>query len=374
MNVSDDTMTEQVFAENTLHFYLNGTWACKRDVAGFGADNQVVAALYSKNAATDFSDYSALDVKAADSIREDSAHAYAINDVAYESLTAQANLSVSGVRSNTSSRTGLRLVNESGLTLDFVIAYDATTSTVWDYGFYVFTTDAEGKETNKWYQPENLVINDKDVTLKVEKVGNQLRFYIGQALVLTNIYNGFGVNNKVTAKLYSRYADTSFRNYSVQELHPEDSNKESSYHAYTISSAASDNFTAQTELTVSEVLNGYYARAGLRLINANDQYLDFVLSYNTNTAFWPNGFYIVTWNDNGQEEKMWVDISDESILPDDDQVTMKIQLQDGALHFYIGETEIALPKEILNFDMDVAATVALYSKYATADFSNYSVN
>lgn len=370
---SDDNVTLKVRKTlGTLQFYLNGTLVHTKAYAGFAAENTGTASLYSKNAVSDFAGYSAEHVSAEDAIVEDGSHAVTIGDTAYESFTAQTGLTVSEVLNGVYARTGLRLTNEAGQILDYVLAYNNNGS-FWADGFYIVTWNEEGKDTAQWVSLESGMLPDaENVTLKVEKIGGTLNFYLDGILVKSGTYEGFGVANKATASLYSRHTATDFVDYSTEVLHPEDSNMETGTHLYAISSAASASLTAQTDLTVSEVLNGYYARVGLRLTNESGQALDYVLAYNKNTSFWANGFYIVTWDAAGNEKTKWIDVAT-GIVPDDDDVTMKAQLLDGKLHLYIGETEV-FSDTVDNFATDVAATAALYSKYTTTDFSNYSAN
>lgn len=356
---------------DTVQFYLNGTLVHTKAYMGFGAENNVAASLYSKHTTTSFNEYTAKPVYLEDSDVENSNHQYAISDAAYESFAAQTTLTVSQVQNGAYARSGLRLINQDGRTLDCVIAYN-NNATFWSNGFYIVTTSAGVEDPPTWVNLDASILSSaENVTIKVEKLGNTLKFYVNGTLGASGSYDGFGIYDQVTAALYSKSTATDFSNYSVTQLHPENANLETANHMYAISSAAV-NVTSKTDLTVSAVKDGVYARVGLRLTNSAGQMLDYVIAYDKNTTFWPDGFYIVTTDATGKETTRWIAIS-KDILPDAEDVTMKVEKTGETLKFYMGDT-LVLTNTYAGFGAEDAVTVYLYSKYATTEFANYGIS
>lgn len=369
---TDDLATLMVRkAGNDLHFYLNGTWVkTLENEAGFGADNRVTAALYSKYAATDFAAYSAQEVAAADAILEDGTHQYLISDGAYQNLSVQTTLSVSAVKNGIYAHAGLRLTNAEGKTLDLTLGYNNNTA-FWPDGYYITET---GKASAWKNLDKGILSTDKDVILEIEKVGNTLNIYINNTLALSGSFEGFGIYDQVTAHLYSKHTDTKFSSYSVTQMHPENSVKESGNHMYALNDAAATDLTVETRISVSEVQNGVYPRVGLRLMDESGAYLDYVIAYDTNMNLWNYGYYVVVVKDGADVTKKWYNCADSKTFTDAD-VTLKIVKVGSELHFYIdGVEQTVASSAYADFSAGDAVTAYLYSKNATVEFTDYSAS
>lgn len=143
-----------------------------------------------------------------------------LNENPSKNICAETVIKVSNVKSGVSPRVGLRLTNQEGKTVDFVLYYN-NSGTLQPYPLIV-----QADETKDYGQTDNTLENavaTEGVKLKVEKNGSTFCFYVNDVL-MTDYYDatktsytfdGFGEEDTVTVSLYSKYTAGSFSDYSV---------------------------------------------------------------------------------------------------------------------------------------------------------------
>lgn len=300
-------------------------------------------------------------------------HVYALHETAYKSLKARTTLAVKEVQSGVFPRVGLRLTNGAGRTLDFVIAYNKDTA-FWANGFYIVTVDAENKETTKWVDLDaGILPDDRDVTLTVEKLEGTLNFYIGDTLVLTNTYEGFGEEDAVIAALYSRYTETVFTDYKA--ILPYETDITKGTDVYTVCNGHTGDFMAQTLLHVQTATTGVYSRVGLRLAS-DSQTWDCVLYFTNKGVLEP---YILLVNQS--EKKLYTEKITGVLLATQLPLNVKLDVKRVGGNLSICLNGVLLKDYYAPYDTvfpcfaeGEAVSVSLYSKLTDATFLDFEVN
>ncbi len=120
-------------------------------------------------------------------------------------------------------RVGLRLANEAGDTVDFVICYNKGEGTVqntiklaYKYGDEAEVLTSHSIEKSILESAKVESNEESGVRLAVVKKGEKLYFLVNDVIQVVKTYTGFGAENTVTASLYSKYTETVFSDYSAK--------------------------------------------------------------------------------------------------------------------------------------------------------------
>ena len=141
-----------------------------------------------------------------------------LSETASTDIYAETKVKISEVMNDVWPRVGLRLTNEEGKNIDFVLYYNKK-QTLANWALVV-PGDAEGKDigTKQYYAIDSAInsVASEGVKLGVAKKGDTLYFYVNDVLQGTKKFEGFGAESKVTASLYSKYTESTFTNYGVK--------------------------------------------------------------------------------------------------------------------------------------------------------------
>ena len=177
-------------------------------VSGETADksaNMGLKALQSSSDATKSKDLTTLNKTAATDI-------YAAATVKVATVTTT--VTKDGVESKVWPRVGLRLTNEAGDTVDFVICYNQN-GTVQDTIKLAYKYGDEAEVLTSYSIDTSIQnsVEDSGVKLAVVKKEEKLYFLVNDVIQGVETYTGFGAEDTVTASLYSKYTESAFSDY-----------------------------------------------------------------------------------------------------------------------------------------------------------------
>lgn len=148
---------------------------------------------------------------------EKSTDLFTLNQTAATDIYAETVVKVSETKGGVWARTGLRLANTDGDTIDFILNYNNSTDSQTLVNALVAMTPSGGSESQQGYAITSVLGTESTdgIKLSVAKRGEIFYFYVNNVLQGTKTYDAFTADTKVTASLYSKYTTSSFTNYSA---------------------------------------------------------------------------------------------------------------------------------------------------------------
>ena len=202
---------------NTFYVYVNDVLVGNANYADFGADTAVTAKLYSKGTNTSFSDYSFEVIEGVTSDISKATDVTTLNATAIADIYAETTIKVTDTSTSMWPRVGLRLTNSAGKNVDFVISFlkDKTIESC-----FSIQTTATGSDTgsrNKFVLTDahKTALTSTGLKMAVAKKDGVLYLFLADQLMGKITYDGFGANDTVTAKLYSKGTASKFTDYAT---------------------------------------------------------------------------------------------------------------------------------------------------------------
>lgn len=270
-------------------------------------------------------------------------------------------------------RAGIRLTNESGTNVDFVIAFTKNETPTFAELFAIMT-NAEGADNSATKQNYTVADSVKEavsgtgVKLAVAKRGDTLYFFINDVLYGTKTYAGFSVNDKVTASLYSKVTETTFSDYSVSEHLESDIAKSTDIVA--LHTTPGTDIQAETTIKVSDTSTKYWPRVGLRFTNEAGNHVDYFVGYDK--AHNINGIMVVPVT-NGNDGKITTYALSDDLKASLSTTGLELSAKKVGGTFYLYVNDVL--QGTMSYDGFAATdkvTAYLYSKYTDTSFFDYS--
>lgn len=143
---------------------------------------------------------------------------FELNKTAVTDVYVETTLKTTEASTSAYPRVGLRLTNEAGTNVDFVVAYSKNATPTFD-SMFVIQTNANGdvSGSKQLYTITSALdtLTTDGIKLAMAKRGDTIYLYINDVLQATKKYGDFGATDKVTAQLYSKVTKSEFSNYSA---------------------------------------------------------------------------------------------------------------------------------------------------------------
>lgn len=205
---------------NIVKVYIDGTFATAISLADYGMQNPTKVGLTSWKGRVKFSNISlTTETKDSSTLVTDvnaSRTVLPLMESEATNVYAEANIAVSDTSTSMWPRVGLRLRNVAGENVDYVLSYDKSKNLLYAV---VVRVDAKGADVSEQQcyaiTSAEASIPKDGIKLAVAKAGGTISFYANDVLLGTKTYEGFGANEAVTARLYSKGTASTFTNYSA---------------------------------------------------------------------------------------------------------------------------------------------------------------
>ena len=277
-------------------------------------------------------------------------------------------------------RAGLRLTNEAGENVDFVLCYQkgATPALA---NLLVVRTNTSSNDYATTVYPKYDYVNselkasiaaDEDMKLAIAKQGDILFFYINDELQGTASYEGFGENDKVSAKFFSKSTITKFVDYKVTEGYV--SNVATTTDIMVLNATAAADVYAETVVKATEASTGVWPRVGLRLTNSAGTNVDYVVAFKKNVTPTYDSFFATQTNasgaDIGNTKVSYTLNSDLQEALTTTGVKLAVAKIDGTLYFFADDVLVGTTTYD-GFGADEVVTASLYSKGTESTFTDF---
>lgn len=205
---------------NIVKVYIDGTFATAISLADYGMQNPTKVGLTSWKGRVKFSNISlTTETKDSSSLVTDvnaSRTILPLMEAEAIDVYAETNIVVSDTSTSMWPRVGLRLRNAAGENVDYVLSYDKSKNLLYAVVVRVNAKGADVSEQQCYaITSAEASIQKTGIKLAVAKVGGTISFYANDVLLGTKTYEGFGANDAVTARLYSKGTASTFTNYSA---------------------------------------------------------------------------------------------------------------------------------------------------------------
>lgn len=305
-------------------------------------------------------------------------HVQTLDDVAKTDLYVETLIETQKASTKYWPRVGLRLTNESGKNVDFVIGFPKAEEPALNELFAI-QTDASSSDISGTKKSFTVSTDLKasfledGIKLAIAKQGNTLYFFVNDVLYGTKTYEGFGANDKVTASLYSKVTESTFSDYTVSEYLESDITKANDVVA--LHTEPETSFHAETTIVVNEASTSVWPRVGLRLTNAEGKNVDVAFTLTKNATPTLSELYAIQTNASGSDisgtkNAYTVDNAWKQAISGDG---VKLGVTKSGNTFYIYVNDVLVGNvNYADFGADVAVTAKLYSKGTNTSFSDYS--
>lgn len=304
-----------------------------------------------------------------------------ISESATENVYVESVVNTAEAGTNQWPRAGLRLTNDAGENIDFVLCYTKNTTPTLANVYAVRTNASNNDNTSLRvdYLSNNSALKTalqtkitakEDIKLAIAKQGDTVFFYIDGDLQGTATYDGFGVNDAVSAKFFSKSTSTKFVDYRVLEGYESDASKGTDVMA--LNTSAVTDVYAETTIRTSEVALNAWPRTGLRFKNGSN-YVDFFVAFAKNTDSTVPSVNTLYSQKNGSGTL--TDYKTNPTLLSTTATTgikLGVAKVDGTFYVFVNDT---LQKTITydGFGTDDTVTVSLYSKSTETMFTEFGL-
>lgn len=337
------------------------------------------------------------------------ADTFVLNDVAVTDFYAESTVVVSSVNTEdaTYPRVGLRVTNTDGTNVDFVLNYDSSGLL---YALVAVPDENGEGEKQQLYYIDSAINNASTTGIKlaVAKTGDTLAFYVNDVLQGTKTFDGFGADDAVTTKLYSKCTTSSFSGYRVittnieetlntlhdtfvadssdakvrfdllseeDETSPKVTINENEYNGSIVNwnGVSASKFYAETTINLTgSNLSGGTAWAGMVLAEGSNRF--YVLLYGSSTEITRLYCYSMDASDsNGYNNK--TEVLKQTISLTDEKVTLALDRDGDTLQILLGGTSYSVDlsdSSKVPHAITGATAVGLTGWKAQATFTDYS--
>lgn len=302
-----------------------------------------------------------------------------ISESATENVYVESVVNTAEAGTNQWPRAGLRLTNDAGENIDFVLCYSKN-ATPTLANVYAVRTDASNKDNTSLqvdYLSNNSALKTalqtkltakEDIKLAIAKQGDTVFFYIDGELQGTATYDGFGANDAVSAKFFSKSTLTKFVDYKVLEGYESDASNGTDVMA--LNTSAVTDVYAETMINTDSFGNVSWPRVGLRFTSTTGQNADFYVAYNNGDR--SNPVYVgAEYALNGTSKGGFTNDDEATVVAPEGTKLGVAKIGDKFYVFINGVSQDSVA--IDGFDDTTAVTVSLYSKNTESMFTKYGL-